>query len=69
MRYTSLLLLGILWQLNAIAQPIRAEIPSVDYIHLDRSSLSFPGEMKYAHTFILEVPTFKQIYTRIACVN
>jgi lysophospholipase L1-like esterase len=51
MRYTSLLLLGILWQLNAIAQPIRAEIPSVDYIHLDRSSLSFPGEMKYAHTF------------------
>jgi len=50
MRYTSLLLLGILWQLNAFAQPIRAEIPSADYIHLDRSSLSFPGEMKYANT-------------------
>ena len=51
MRIILLIYFGILCHINAFAQTIRAEIPETDYIHEDKSSLTFPGKMKHADVF------------------
>jgi len=51
MKYSTTILIFLFLSLKALTQPIRADIPQVDYIHEEFAALSFPGSMELANTF------------------